>query len=196
MNCREVCKKSSQIYFDCTFPERVLARRCQNKAQQYPKTAMAIEVVASVILGTIKIITFPLATFSALGLIPFTCALKAISTRSCKHALPYLAAWFISLLVSALIIGAIFGLVMVAPEVVFFMIGVCGAVGASATLLNIHRELFSLRSLQIEEIKTSTTSEETSSSSSSSLDLSHPSRKGSSEVTNHNVEATLENGNS
>ncbi|SYX08781.1 hypothetical protein C834K_0316 [Chlamydia poikilotherma] len=195
MNCREVCKKSSQVYFDCTFPERVVARRCKNKAQQYPKTAMAIEIAVSVILGTIKIITFPIATFSALGVIPFTCAVKSISTRSCEHALPYLAAWFISLLISALIIGAVFGLVMIAPEVVFLMIGICGAVGASATLLNIHRELFSLRSLQTQEIKKDMASEETLSVS-SSPDLSPSSRKGSSEITSHNVETTLENGNS
>ncbi|BAE81483.1 conserved hypothetical protein [Chlamydia felis Fe/C-56] len=147
MNCREVCKKSAQIYFDCTFPERVVARHCQDKAKLYPKTAMAIEVFVAVIFGTIKIITFPLATFSAMGLLPLTCAVKGISSRSCAHFLAYLGAWFISLLVSALIISAIFGLVMIAPEAVFFMIGVCGAAGASATLLNIHRELFSLRSL-------------------------------------------------
>ncbi|EPJ98168.1 putative inner membrane protein, partial [Chlamydia psittaci 02DC14] len=70
MNCREVCKESLQIYFDSTFPERVVARRCQNKAQQYPKTAMAIEVLASVVFGTIKIITFPLLTFSNLISLP------------------------------------------------------------------------------------------------------------------------------
>ncbi|AAP05040.1 DUF5422 family protein [Chlamydia caviae] len=153
MHCCEVYRKSSEIYLDSTFPERVIARRCQGKAKLYPKTAMAIEVLAAVILGTLKIITFPLATFSSIGLLPIACALKGISSRSCSHFLAYLGAWFISLLVSALIIAAIFGLVMIAPEAVFFMIGVCGALGASATLLHIHRELFSLRSLQTQEIK-------------------------------------------
>ncbi|WP_375793201.1 DUF5422 family protein [Chlamydia sp. 12-01] len=196
MNCREVCKKSSQIYFDCTFPERVIARRCQNKAQQYPKIAMTIEVIASIILGTIKIITFPLATFSALGLIPVTCIIKGISTRSCSHVLSYVAAWFISLLVSAIIIGAVFGLVMIAPEVVFFMIGICGAVGSSATLLNIHRELFSLRSLQSQESKKSIISEESlSPPPSPSLGFLSPNRKSSSETIDHKIE-NPENGNS
>ncbi|WP_366223737.1 DUF5422 family protein [Chlamydia buteonis] len=164
MNCREVCKKSSQIYFDSTFPERVLARRCQNKAQQYPKTAMTIEVLASVIFGTLKIITFPLMTFSNLILIPVTLIITSIRSRDCSQALSYFTAWVISLLVSAMIIGAIFGLVMISPQVVFFMIGVFGALGASATLLNIHRGLFPVKSLQTQEIKRTASLEESVSS--------------------------------
>ncbi|QXE27283.1 DUF5422 family protein [Chlamydia buteonis] len=164
MNCREVCKKSSQIYFDSTFPERVLARRCQNKAQQYPKTAMTIEVLASVIFGTLKIITFPLMTFSNLILIPLTLIITSIRSRDCSQALSYFTAWVISLLVSAMIIGAIFGLVMISPQVVFFMIGVFGALGASATLLNIHRGLFPVKSLQTQEIKRTASLEESASS--------------------------------
>ncbi|WP_348663846.1 DUF5422 family protein [Chlamydia vaughanii] len=145
MNCREVCKQGSQIYFDITLPERVVARHCKNKAQQYPKTAIAIEVLVAALLGTIKIISFPLATFSAVGMIPIACLVKSITTRSCSHFTSYLMAWFISILISAIIIAAVFGSIMISPSVVFFMIGVMGAVGTSATLLNIHSELFSLR---------------------------------------------------
>lgn len=164
MNCREVCKESSQIYFDSTFPERILARRCQNKAEQYPKTAMAIEVFAAVVFGTIKIITFPLMTLSNLLSIPLTFIITAIRSRDCSQALSYFTAWVMSLLISAVIICTVFGLVMISPQVVFFMIGVFGALGASATLLNIHRELFPVRSLQTPEIKRTASLEENTSS--------------------------------
>ncbi|AFS22507.1 putative inner membrane protein [Chlamydia psittaci VS225] len=184
MNCREVCKESLQIYFDSTFPERVVARRCQNKAQQYPKTAMAIEVLASVVFGTIKIITFPLLTFSNLISLPLTFMVSSLRSRDCSQALSYFNAWVMSLLISAMIIGAIFGLVMISPQVVFFMIGVFGALGASATLLNIHRGLFPVKSLQTQEIKRTASLEE-SLSSPSIAELSPTlNRQNSSEVAN------------
>ncbi|VVT42600.1 hypothetical protein BOKEGFJH_00109 [Chlamydia avium] len=143
MNFRELCQKGARIYFDLTFSERVLARHCQNQALLYPKSAMIIEVVVSTILGTMKVFTFPLASLIGTILLPAIFLTKCISTRSIMSNLHYFVAWAMSILVTAFIVTAVFCLIMISPEVVFLMIGILGAVGTSATLLNIHRELFS-----------------------------------------------------
>lgn len=143
MHCLELCQKGTRIYFDIAFPERVVARHCQRQAFLYPKLAMVVEVIASTILGTIKIITFPLTSLAGIVLFPTLCLMKCISTKSVLHIPEYLVAWGISILATALIVASIFCLIMISPEVVFLMIGILGAIGASATLLNIHKELFS-----------------------------------------------------
>lgn len=143
VDCRKLYQEGTRIYFDMVFPERILARYCQHQALAHPKLAMLVEVVVSTILGTIKILSLPLMSLAGIVLLPAICLTKCISKKSFSPAPSYFLSWMISILVTALIVASIFCLIMVSPEVVFLMIGILGAMGTSATLLNIHKELFS-----------------------------------------------------
>ncbi|ANG66338.1 DUF5422 family protein [Chlamydia gallinacea] len=145
MDCRELYQKGTRIYIDLTFPERVLARCCQRQALLHPKLAILIEVVISTVLGTIKILSFPLMSLVGTVLLPTICLMKCVSGKGIRHVPSYLIAWIMSILVTALIVASIFCLIMISPEVVFLTIGILGAAGTSTTLLHIHRELFSPR---------------------------------------------------
>ncbi|EPP34368.1 putative inner membrane protein [Chlamydia ibidis] len=145
MECLEVVQKGSNIYLDCIFPERGAARQCKSLAQSYPRIAMTIEILASVVLGTFKMVTLPVATFASLFLLPIAGIRKAICTKQASDTLPYVFAWLISLLSVAAIVGLVFAMIALAPEAAFLMIGVFGAIGASSTLINLHNEMFPVR---------------------------------------------------
>lgn len=145
MNCRDVCGQAGRIYLDLTFPERIVARSLEKQAKQHPKLAISLEVLASVVFGTIKVLTFPLASLSGIFLLPLRGIIQVFKTRQVSSILPYLVGGLISLLISAMLVVAVFSTILVAPEIVFVMIGVVGTVFMSATLLQLHEELFSIR---------------------------------------------------
>lgn len=135
---------ATDVYLDLTFPERVLGRQCRSLAYRYPRLALVIEVIVSTILGTLKVVTFPLSSFAGVVLLPLKGIFLAIKNRDCTVLSVHFTAGLLSLLVSALIVSAIYAAILLAPEVVFCMIGVAGACGASATLLHLHQALFGL----------------------------------------------------
>ncbi|WP_201456765.1 DUF5422 family protein [Chlamydia sp. 17-3921] len=142
MSSCTTCKNGASLYLDHLFPERLIANKSQKCTARYPKIAMIIEVLASVILGSFKILTIPMVAASVVVLIPIQAMIKCIYKRSCKEALPYLAAWGINLLVIALLVVSIFAMISVPPEAVFFVICLGVSLGASATLLQVHKRLF------------------------------------------------------
>lgn len=145
MNCRDVCSQAGRIYLDLTFPERVVARSLERQAKDHPKIAISLEVLASVVFGAIKILTFPLASLSGIVLLPLRGIFQVIKTRQLTSILPYLVGSLLSLLISALLVVVIFSTILVAPEIVFVMIGILGTVFMSATLLQLHEGLFSIQ---------------------------------------------------
>lgn len=150
MHCCDLYEQGAHIYLDWTCPERTLARRCQNQAEKHPHIAMLLAVIASTILGALKVISFPLLNLSCIVLIPGLCLVKCLSTKSFSHIKNYTIAWLTSLLVSIVIISFLFISIVISPKIVFLMLGILGAIAPSSTLLHIHHELFPLRS-QIQE---------------------------------------------
>lgn len=142
MKSSKICCQASAVYLDFAFPERVVARALEGKAKQYPKIAIGLEVIASVFLGATKILVLPLASFSGVFLFPLRGIMQIFTTGKISSVAPYLLASLIALLVSALLIATLFCSILVAPEIVFILIGVLGAVCMSTTLLQMHEGLF------------------------------------------------------
>ncbi|ANH78233.1 hypothetical protein Cs308_0057 [Candidatus Chlamydia sanziniae] len=125
-------------------PERILAHKAQHYAAHWPKVALAAEIISTVALGPLKILTIPLASAFALTSLPIRAIWIGIKTKSFLKTLPYLIAWLLSLLVLALFITTIFSMIFIPPEVVFLTLGILIAVGTSATLFQVHKNLFPL----------------------------------------------------
>lgn len=137
----QTCQNSASLYLNYLFPERLIATKAQNYAMRYPKVAMTIEVLASVVLGVLKILTIPIMAISASALLLLQAAIKGCMRKG-QEALSYLTAWGINLLVLAFLVIMIFAAITVPPEAVFFSLCLGVSLGASSTLLQIHKRLF------------------------------------------------------
>lgn len=149
MNCRDICHQAGDVYLNFAFPERVLARSLGGRAKRYPKVAMGVEVTLAVFLGVAKLLILPLASLSGIILFPLRGLIQVFSTGKLSSATPYLLASLIALFVSAILVAALFCTILIAPEVVFIMVGVLGALFMSTSLLQMHEELFAPRDQEV-----------------------------------------------
>ncbi|WP_100934812.1 DUF5422 family protein [Candidatus Chlamydia corallus] len=142
MGFKNICKQGSQLYLDDIFPERVLARKLKNCAERYPKTALAIEVLVSTILGALKVILIPCSAAYGCATLPIRALFNSIKTRSCQHLSSYCMAWLFQLLTIAITAALVFSLIFIPPAVVFISLGILMSVTTSASLFQIHKNLF------------------------------------------------------
>ncbi|SPN73577.1 hypothetical protein C10C_0408 [Chlamydia serpentis] len=142
MGFKSICKQGAQLYLDDIFPERMLARKMQKHAERYPKTAIAIEILVSVILGLLKVLLIPCASAYACASLPLRALFNCIKTKSCQNLPSYCMAWIFNLMTIAITVGLIFSLIFIPPPVVFVSLGILISLTTSASLFQTHKNLF------------------------------------------------------
>lgn len=139
-NIKQTLREGYHLFANSTFLLGPHLKKAKTQALKYPKVALTLVTIASIIFGFLRIITFPILCTS--GVVGFL-VMAIVHKIQNKDVGKCFVAWGISLLALALMISILVSIVVLAPvPAIFITIAATIFISVSITCIQINHAVY------------------------------------------------------